>query len=55
MSALLSVFIMWTVYYNGLCPFGLALGFTIAYAASIIINAIIKVHKEEEEKWLKLK
>lgn len=39
MSIFFSVMIMWVLYCNGLCPFGLALGYTIPVGICVILKA----------------
>ena len=57
MSKLFSIMIMWVLVYNGLCPQGLALGYTIAIGVCILITSsfeavtkTLKERKEDEEK-----
>lgn len=50
MDKLFTIMIMWVLVYNGLCPMGLALGYTIGISACILISAIAKTVKEKQEK-----
>ena len=61
MSNLFSIMIMWVLLYNGLCPQGLALGYTIAVGAGIVIKVVfdsmlatIKARQKEREDFEKL-
>ena len=52
---------MWVLVYNGLCPQGLALGYTIAVGVGIVIKAVcdstlatIKARQKEREDFEKL-
>ena len=56
MSNLFSIMIMWVLVYNGLCPQGLALGYTIAIGVCILIKSsfeaitsTLKQRKQDEE------
>lgn len=40
MSNLFTIMIMWVLVYNGWCPQGLALGYTIAVGAGIVVKAV---------------
>ena len=50
MDKLFTIMIMWVLVYNGLCPMGLALGYTIGISACIIITAIANTVKEKQKK-----
>lgn len=50
MNKLFTIMIMWVLVYNGLCPMGLALGYTISISACILISAIAKTVKDKQEK-----
>lgn len=50
MDKLFTIMIMWVLVYNGLCPMGLALGYTIGISACIITTAIADTIKEKQEK-----
>lgn len=61
MSNLFLIMIMWVLVYNGLCPQGLALGYTIAVGVGIVIKVVfdsmlatIKARQKEREDFEKL-
>ena len=58
MSNLFLIMIMWVLVYNGLCPQGLALGYTIAVGSGIVLKVVcdsvvatIKARHQEEEQF----
>lgn len=61
MSNLFLIMIMWVLVYNGLCPQGLALGYTIAVGSGIVLKVVcdsvvatIKARQKEREDFEKL-
>lgn len=40
MNNLFTIMIMWVLVFNGLCPKGLALGYTIAVGVGIVIKTV---------------
>ena len=50
MNKFFTIMIMWVLVYNGLCPMGLALGYTIGLSACVIITSIADVVKDKRKK-----
>lgn len=47
MNKLFTIMIMWVLVYNGLCPQGLALGYTITVGVGVLLIEIAKALKEK--------
>ena len=49
MTLLFSIMIMWVLVYNSWCPFGLALGYTIATGVCWVLRVVCEVIKTNIE------